>query len=93
MYNMCYTFIMHIERTFWSRWAQFLQHWGLTDFVAALLEAMGPLNIIFAQFVFIGQPFLGKAGSPNQWEAIASLLENQEESRNFATFLREGNSQ
>jgi len=61
--------------------------------VAALLEAMGPLNIIFAQFVFIGQPFLGKTGSPNQWEALASLLENQEESRTFAAFLREGNSQ
>ena len=84
---------MRIERSFWSRWAQFLQHWGLTEFVASLLETMGPLNILVAQFVFIGQPFLGKAGSPNQWEAIASLLENQEESRTFAAFLREGNSQ
>ena len=84
---------MRIERSFWLRWAQFLQHWGLSEFVAALLEAMGPLNIIFAQFVFIGQPFLGKAGSPNQWEALANLLENQEESRTFAAFLREGNSQ
>jgi hypothetical protein len=84
---------MRIERSFWLRWAQFLHHWGLTEFVATLLEAMGPLNILFAQFVFIGQPFLGKIGSPNQWEALASLLENQEESQTFAAFLREGNSQ
>ena len=84
---------MRIERSFWSRWAQFLQHWGLTEIVAALLEGIGPLNIILAQFVFIGQPFLGKTGSPNQWEALASLLENQEETHSFATFLREGNSQ
>ena len=93
MYNMCYTFIMRNERTFWSGWAQFLQHWGMTEFAAGLLEGMGPLNILFAQFVFIGQPFLGKAGSPNQWEALANLLENQEESQSFAAFLREGNPQ
>jgi hypothetical protein len=84
---------MRIERSFWSRWAQFLQHWGLAEIAAVLLDAMGPLNIIFAQFVYIGQPFLGKPGSPNQWEALANLLENQEESRNFAAFLREGISQ
>ena len=84
---------MRIERSFWLRWAQFLHHWGLTEFVASLLEMMGPLNILFAQFVFIGQPFLGKTGSPSQWEALASLLENQEESQTFAAFLREGNSQ
>ena len=83
---------MRIERSFWLKWAQFLQHWGLAEITAALLEAMGPLNIIFAQLVFIGQPFLGKPGSPNQWEALASLLENREESRGFAAFLREGNS-
>ncbi len=86
-------FHMQLERSFWIRWAQFLHHWGLSDIAAVLLEGLGPLKILFAQAIFVGQPFLGKAGSPNQWEALASLLENQEESRSFAAFLREGNSQ
>ena len=77
------------DRAFWPEWARILQRWGVSDLAALLLDAAGPLNIILAQAVHAGRPFLGQNIPDERIQALASLFENQEESRSFAAFLRE----
>ena len=77
------------ERVYWSPWAHFLQQLGVHEPVAALLEAGGALNLLAAQLVYLGQPFMERGRSTGQWEALAHMLENQEESRTFASYLRQ----
>lgn len=77
------------EEQLWSRWARFLHRWGLEDFVAALLEAAGPLQFFAAQMLYVGEPLLSGALKPGEWQALVKLLEDQRESRSFAAFLRE----
>ena len=83
---------MQKDRSFWPEWAHILHQWGLSDLVAALLEAAGPLNVFFAQAVFAGQPFLIQVVSKERLTALASLFEDQEETRSFAAFIREESS-
>lgn len=70
-------------------WVQFLQRKGLDGLVAALLEAAGPLTLLLAQGIYLGQPFLGQLLPVGQWEVLAHLLEDREESRTFISFLRQ----
>lgn len=90
--NLCYTDIMQKDRSFWPEWARFLHQRGLTDFAAVLLEAAGPLNLFLAQVVYAGRPFLGRVVPDERLMALASLFEDQEESRCFAAFIREESS-
>ena len=83
---------MQKDRSFWPEWAHILQHWGLSEMVAALLEAAGPLNVFLAQVVFAGQPFLNQVVSTERLAALAGLFEDQEEARSFAAFIREESS-
>ncbi len=80
---------MQKDRSFWPEWAYFLQRWGLTEFAALLLEAAGPLNVFLAQVVFASHPFLSQVIPAARLSALASLFEDQEESRSFAAFIRE----
>jgi hypothetical protein len=90
--GLCYTDSMQPDRAYWPEWAQTLQRWGLGEFVAALLEAAGPLNFFLAQAVYIGQPFLRGALPDDRLQALSELFEDQEESRSFAHYLREDHS-
>ncbi len=83
---------MQKERSFWPEWARFLQQSGLSEIVAALLEAAGPLNILLAQMVQAGQPLLSQVIAQERLQALVTLFEDQEESRSFATFIREERS-
>ena len=76
-------------QTIWSTWLQSLQRWGLIEPVAALLEGAGPLSMFLAQFVYFGQPFFGRALPEGHWEALARLLEDQDERRSFVGYLRQ----
>lgn len=76
----------HLYQAHWEEWARFLQRWGIRQPASALLEAAGPLSILAAQMIYLGQPFLGHSASLRNF---AQLLENKEESRSFAAFLRE----
>ena len=80
---------MRKDRSFWPEWAHFLQQSGLTELVAALLEAAGPLNVLMVQVVYAARPFLGRGASVDRLQALANLFEDQEESRSFAAFIRE----
>lgn len=79
---------MQADRTYWPAWVRFLHRWGLEEPIAALLESTGPLKLLFAQLVYLGQPLMA-GGNTQKWQAFAGLLENEAESRSFAAFIRE----
>lgn len=80
---------MQKDHSFWPEWARFLQQWGLTELVAALLEGTGPVSVFLAQVVHAGRPFLGQAVSAERLAALAGLFEDRDESRLFAAYIRE----
>lgn len=76
---------MHTPRAHWSEWASQLHRLQLDAIVAWLLEAGAPVALLGAQALFVASPFFG-SGS----EALAHLLEDEDEARAFAVYLREG---
>jgi hypothetical protein len=88
--NLCYTGNMQTDRSLWHNWARFLQRWGLDGITAFLMEAGGPLSVLAAQAIYMGQPFLRQSMPEGHLHALAELFEDQEEGHMFAAFLREG---
>lgn len=75
---------MQTPRSQWPAWANQLQRLRLESFAAWALEAGAPVALLGAQALFAVRPFLG-AGS----QAVANLLEDEDETRAFAAYLRE----
>ena len=73
------------SREKWHNWAVFLRRYKLDGLASWLLEAGSPLNLIGAQALYIGQPFVG---AKNQTESIAQMLEDEDETQAFINFLR-----
>jgi hypothetical protein len=67
-----------------------LQRWGLKSIASFLLEAGGPINVLAAQAIYLGQPFLARTVPSSHLQALADLIEDQDQARQFAAFLREG---
>jgi hypothetical protein len=78
------------NQKYWDMWAQYLQQRGLDTAVALLLDCIGPLSMLSAQGIHFGAPFLRRILPNEQLEALANILEDEEETHSFATFLREG---
>lgn len=76
----------------WRNWGSFLRRHSLNEFAAAILEAAGPLTVLGAQMAYILQPFFSPKPT-NQWQAFTELLENPEQSRMFAAYLRQEETQ
>jgi len=76
---------MQTSRAYWPAWAKRLQHWNLTVLAAWLLEAGGPLTLLGSQALYFARPFFGN----EQIEALAHVLEEDDEVRAFANYLRE----
>jgi hypothetical protein len=76
---------MQMPRPHWSDWANQLHRLKLDAIAAWLLEAGAPVTLLGAQALFVARPFLGP-----QSEAIAHLLEEDDDVRAFAAYLREG---
>lgn len=75
-------------RVYWPEWIDSLRRRGLDGYAAWLLEAGGPLHLIGAQLLYLGQPFV----TPQAGEglrALAGLLEQEDETRAFADQLRQ----
>jgi hypothetical protein len=64
-----------------------LRRQGLTDLVAWILDAAGPLNFLGAQALYLSQPFL-PSSSIQGMRALAHLLEQEDEARDFAALLK-----
>ena len=75
---------MQTPRPYWSNWAKQLHRLKLDAIAVWLLEAGAPVTLLGAQALFIASPFLGA-----QSEALAHLLEEENDVRAFAAFLRE----
>jgi hypothetical protein len=78
---------MNSLRAHWPEWTEALRRRGLDGFAAWLLEAGGPINLIGAQLLYIGQPFL-TPGATESIHALANLLEEEDEARAFAALLK-----
>lgn len=76
---------MDLPSTLWQNWAESLRKKGLAAWAAWWLEAAGPLNLIGAQFLYLGAPFFPEN---KQFDALARLLEDDTEARAFAAYLR-----
>lgn len=77
---------MNFPSPYWSDWAANLRKNRLNLWLALLLDAAGPVNVVGAQLIHIAAPFLG---NPAQTQSLANLLENDEETRAFIKILRE----
>jgi hypothetical protein len=84
---------MNADQHIWQVWASYLQRWGVRDVVAQILEAAGPLAILGAQFIYIGQPLVGPSRSRNHLDALARVLEDRDYTRAFVDFLKEAPTQ
>ena len=73
----------------WQTWAEALNRWGVKDLTAAILEALGPLNVLGAQLIYMGQPFLTTFFSERYLDVLAELLEDPQEIQDFITVLRQ----
>lgn len=70
-------------------WAKHLQRWGLSEPMAAFLEATGPLSVLLAQFVYFAQPFLAGMLSLQQWKAVIGVFEDTATRAEFIDCLRQ----
>jgi hypothetical protein len=68
----------------WSTWAESLRRLKLDVLAAWFLEAGGPLTVLGAQALYLGQPFLGG----KKLDSLAHMLEEDEETQAFARYLR-----
>jgi hypothetical protein len=83
---------MLFNQHIWRDWARNLHQWGLDNLTASLLESAGPLTILAAQMVYIGQPFLKLAVQENKIDALAQMLEDTQQKRSFISIIREAGS-
>lgn len=72
------------SRTDWSKWIETLRRFKLDGFASLVLSAGAPLTLLGAQALYITQPFVGG----KQIEAMAYMLENEDETQAFARLLR-----
>jgi hypothetical protein len=77
------------DHQIWRVWAGILYRWGLEGWAASVIEALGPLSILGAQIVYLGEPFLGSIVPTPHLKALGEMLDEPDQAREFASFLRE----
>ncbi len=75
----------HDTRSLWPAWAAVLRRWGVDGAAAVLVESAGPLNVLLAQILYLGQPLVPGASAA----AVARLLDDPQQAAQFAAYLRE----
>ncbi len=79
---------MNSNQHIWQIWADSLHRWGLMDVTIVLLDALVPLNLLGAQFVYLGQPLLESFFPNSDINALAGMLEDSNQTREFVSYLR-----
>lgn len=82
--------MMDTNHHIWRVWSSNLHRWGLQSLVASFLEAAGPLAMIGAQVVYVGQPILRDFIPAAQLSALAIMLEDNDQRDAFINCLRKG---
>ena len=73
----------------WQVWADNLNRWGMNNLAATFLDALGPLNLLGAQIVYMGQPLLDPFFPEDHLAALANIMENPQATRKFVAMLRQ----
>lgn len=71
-----------------ENWIETLNKLRLHHLTATILEALGPINLLGAQLVYISQPILTPIISLEQSDDLARILEDPSETADFITALR-----
>lgn len=88
--ELCYTLSMSNENQhIWRGWADVLRRWGINGGTAVLLEIAGPLTLLAAQAVYLGQPLLSGWMPGSKFSALAGMLEDPKKTQVFIQYLRE----
>jgi hypothetical protein len=85
--GLCYTVKMK-ENDPWSNWSEKIHELKLTGITLTLLEGAGPFRFILSQGLFAFLPFVS-TNTSSSWKAFAQMLENPDDTRSFAGYLRE----
>lgn len=80
---------MESSREFWNRWAESLRKYQLQNIVASLLEGTSPLALLGAQVIYFSGGFIRN----DQLTAIATMLDDENEARAFASYLTQQGEQ
>lgn len=72
----------------WETWAKSLYKWQLQQLAAAALEALGPVNLLIAQLIYISQPVLSFFLPPEDTRAFALTLENPADTALLINIIR-----
>lgn len=72
----------------WEKTIQYLYDRRLHQFTAALLQAAGPLTVLAAQLIYVGEPFLSLFVSRDQTQNFAGILEDPVKIESFIRALR-----
>ena len=72
----------------WDRAIRYLYDRRLHHFTASLMEAAGPLTLLGAQAIYIGQPLLTLFLPRDQAQHLAGILENPAKCKSFIRALR-----
>ena len=59
----------------------------MSDIASTLLFSAGPIRLLLAQIVMIGQPLFRVEANRDEWSAVIGLLEDPQESESFVHFL------
>jgi hypothetical protein len=84
---------MDEDQQIWRSWASILQRWGLEQWAASILEAVGPLSVLGAQALYISAPLLKNILPMAQLETLARTLEDANQTQAFVSCLREARTQ
>jgi hypothetical protein len=79
---------MQESSRYWDNWARLLHNLGVKRLAVSVLEGAGGLRFLAAQIVHLTSPFLTSSQAYDQWQALASLLEDSDRSRQFISFLQ-----
>jgi hypothetical protein len=71
-----------------EKWIESLYKLRLQNLAATFLEALGPLNLLGAQLVYLSQPVLSTFISKDQSQDFAKILEDPSETDFFIEALR-----
>jgi hypothetical protein len=76
----------------WQDFREPLHRWGVKEFAASLLEALGPFTIVGANAAYVGQPILSSLLAPDKFQEMVRLLEEPDRTKAFVAYLREEDS-
>ena len=88
IYSLLMDRLMH--KFILKEWSQNICAWGLGGIVATLLDSLGPLRLVGAQFLYFSQPVASIFISDHRLSVLIDLFEDQKQAQVFISYLRDG---